>query len=182
MKYLFFLFSIVFFASCNDAKVESATSDNDSANKSTVNLPYQPVYAADWKIGNEKNVETALRVWKAWDDGNLAAAKDAFADTLTMVLADGHTISGQIDTMLAMGQSERAKFSQVQSRVITYIPVKSDKMNEEWVSIWGVEVNTSKSGKVDSMGLQESYRFNKDGKIDLSRQYRMILSPPANMQ
>jgi hypothetical protein len=44
-------------------------------------------------------------------------------------------------------------------------------MNENWVSIYGTEYTTIKN-KVDSADLQENWRFNKDGKINMMHQYK----------
>ena len=56
-------------------------------------------------------------------------------------------------------------------------PVKSTDKNEDWVCIWGTEVNTDKKGKTDSVHLQETWRFNKDGKIDLLYQHSRVAKP-----
>jgi len=50
--------------------------------------------------------------------------------------------------------------------------------NDHWVLIWGVETDTHKDGKVDSVGLQETWRFNQDGKANYLIQYRKGLVPP----
>jgi len=56
-------------------------------------------------------------------------------------------------------------FTTIKSTVTAILPVKSTDKNEHWVSIWGSEISTDKKGKIDSVSLQESWRFNKDGKI-----------------
>ena len=55
---------------------------------------------------------------------------------------------------------------------------KSVDKNEHWALIWGKEVDTDKKGKVDSSYLQETWRFNNDGKDDLMFQYRQAATPP----
>jgi len=56
--------------------------------------------------------------------------------------------------------------------------VKSTDRNEHWVLIWGTETDTYKNGKVDSTELQETWRFNQDGKANLVLQYNKPASPP----
>jgi hypothetical protein len=49
--------------------------------------------------------------------------------------------------------------------------VKSTDKNEHWVLIWGMEKDTHKNGKTDSVELQETWRFNAAGKADLLYQF-----------
>jgi hypothetical protein len=56
--------------------------------------------------------------------------------------------------------------------------VKSTDKNEDWVLIWGMETDTHKNGKIDSVNLQETWRINKDGKADLLMQYMRPAAPP----
>lgn len=53
------------------------------------------------------------------------------------------------------------------STVNAIMPVKSNDKNENWALIWCKEVDTDKGGKIDSFYLQETWRFNKDGKANL---------------
>ena len=56
--------------------------------------------------------------------------------------------------------------------------IESIDKNENWVCVWGMETDTDKKGKVDSSYLQETWRFNKDGKADLFYQFRAAATPP----
>jgi len=44
--------------------------------------------------------------------------------------------------------------------------------------IWGRERHAYKNRKVDSSHLQETWRFNQDGKADLVFQYKRSAAPP----
>ncbi|HLG39724.1 MAG TPA: hypothetical protein VI461_08645, partial [Chitinophagaceae bacterium] len=60
--------------------------------------------------------------------------------------------------------------------------VKSTDKDENWVTIWGTEIQTDMKGKVDTVSLQETWRFNKAGKVDLMFQAArkgMLPPPPA---
>ncbi|MDE3125689.1 MAG: hypothetical protein KGK14_09260, partial [Bacteroidota bacterium] len=57
-------------------------------------------------------------------------------------------------------------------------PIKSIDKNENWALIWGKEVDTYKNGKKDSTHIQETWRFNKDGKADLFYQFKAAAAPP----
>jgi hypothetical protein len=69
-------------------------------------------------------------------------------------------------------------YAKVQSSVAVFIPLKATDKNENWVTIWGKEVNTDKKGKMDSTELQETWRLNSNGKIDLLYQYAAAAAPP----
>jgi hypothetical protein len=52
--------------------------------------------------------------------------------------------------------------------------------DENWVAIWGSEIQTDMKGKVDTVSLQETWRFNKAGKVDFMFQAeRKGMLPPA---
>jgi hypothetical protein len=58
--------------------------------------------------------------------------------------------------------------------------VKSTDKDENWVAIWGTEIQDNMNGKVDSVSIQETWRFNKAGKVDFMFQAirKGILPPP----
>ncbi len=95
-----------------------------------------------------------------------------------LFLLPGNPGTGSTDSTLAGAQLFRNTFAAVKSTVHAYMPLKSTDKNDNWVCIWGTEVSTDKQGKVDSVGLQETWRFNKDGKIDLLYQFGRALVPP----
>ena len=54
----------------------------------------------------------------------------------------------------------------------------TDKI-ENWDGLWGTEITTDKKGKVDTASLQETWRFNKAGKVDFMFQaIRKGMLPP----
>jgi hypothetical protein len=62
-------------------------------------------------------------------------------------------------------------FSALVSRVDAVMSLKSTDKNEDWVGVWGTEIHTETNKKPDSVRLHETWRFNKDGKIDYMQQY-----------
>jgi hypothetical protein len=131
-------------------------------------------------MGDAKNAEALLAVWKSWDDGNLQTSRKLFADTAHFYMRDGSEMHGPADSTMAGAQAFRNMFTSVKSTVHAYMPLKSTDKGDNWVCIWGTEVSTDKQGKTDSIGLQETWRFNKDGKIDLLYQFGRSLVPPAS--
>ena len=132
---------------------------------------YTPVYSASFSIGDVKNAETVLALYKIWDGGDLESSKSIFADSVSFYLADGSMVAGRRDTAVASMQAYRNGFSEVKNEVHAVFPVKSADKNENWVCIWATEYSTDKKGKKDSTQLQETWRFDNDGKINLVYQF-----------
>ncbi len=182
-----FLVAIVMLAciSCNsDKKAEGEgkeTEKKETVSATPMNMSgYTPSYSASFEMGDPKKAEMVLALWKDFDNGDLSVSKNNFADSLFIYTSDGTAITGPRDSVVASVQGWRNMFSSVKSTVHAVMPVKSTDKNENWVLVWGTEVHTDKkSGKTDSVQLQETWRFKGD-KIDLLYQYmRPALLTPA---
>jgi hypothetical protein len=182
MKLPLLLAPLVFLAACNStapaSTADSAKVVNDSASTvKAIQSPYDIMYSSKFVIDDPKNAESLLALWKAYDNGNLSAGKDLMADTLEFHMATGLMIRGSRDSIIAAMQSVRNSFSAAAERVNAIMAVKSTDKNEHWALIWGIEKDTHKNGKVDSVYLQETWRFNQDGKADLLYQFSQAAAP-----
>jgi len=182
MKKLFFIVAAATIAACNSnnqsGSTESTMSSSTDSSSQKINSPYPVQYSSDFAMDNPKNAETVLALWKAWDNGDLLSGKDMFADTVELHFANGAILRASRDSALATAQNARKSVGTAVSTVDAIIPVKSKDKNQDWALIWGKEVDTDNSGKVDSFYLQETWRFNKDGKADVLYQYRAAANPP----
>jgi len=185
MKKILAIASLAMLAACNSP--ESAKTDDamktsaDSAVQVQVpdiTSPYKIGYSSKFVIDDPKNAETLLTLWKDWDNGNLGAHKEIFADSVEMHFADGSMMHSSRDSIIAAAQSYRSSFATAVSSVDAVMAVKSTDKDENWALIWGKEIDTDKKGKVDSFYLQETWRFNKAGKADLMFQYKQAGNPP----
>lgn len=132
---------------------------------------YTPTYSASFAMGNPEYAGIVLSLWRTWENGDLSAIKSSFADSVTFFGADGSLIAGPVDKALGSMQSYRDMFSSIETKIHAIFPTKSTDMNEDWVCVWGIEYQTDKKGKLDSVQLQETWRFDKNGKVDLMYQY-----------
>ena len=176
MNKIFFLLLSSSLIACssgeNKTKVESmATNSSDSAKKETVTYPYNIEYSSSFEIGDQRQAKTILDLWKDWDNATLLNSKDHFADSVEMHFADGNMMHTTRDSMMATAQKIRDQYSKVASSISAVIPLKATDKNENWVAVWGKEIDTHKDGKVDSFYLQEVWRFNNEGKVNLLYQY-----------
>lgn len=182
MKQIFIIAIAICIIACNNAEKttsEETKSDSTKATGISNTSGYTSTYSSSFEMGDAKNAESVLALWKDWDNGDLQPSKMRFADSVNFYTADGSLIGGPRDSTVANAQNYRNMFSSVKSTVHAVFPVKSTDKNEDWVCIWGTEVNTDKKGKTDSVHLQETWRFNKDGKIDLIYQYSRVAKPPT---
>jgi len=129
-------------------------------------------------MDDPKNAESLLAIWKAYDNGDLSVTKDLFGDSIEANMGNGAIMRTSRDSTLAMVQAFRNSLKNSVSQVDAIMAVKSIDRNEHWALIWGTETDTYKNGKIDSTYLQETWRFNKDGKADLMYQYRRPATPP----
>ena len=185
MKKIFIIASLAVVAACNNsgdkAKVDSMSTDTTATATTTmpaINSPYPITYSSKWEMGDPKNAETVLNIWKDWDNGNLINSKSSFADTVELHFSDGSMVRAARDSALAMGQADRDRYASFTSTVDVVTSLKSTDKNENWALIWGEERLTDKKGKKDSSALHEAWRLNKDGKADRVFQFRAKLTPP----
>lgn len=181
MQKIFIAAMAVIIYSCNSAEKETPKEEVKEVAAATAAITnfsgYTPTYSSSFEMGNSKNAESILALYKDWDNGNLDPTKGAFADSVSFFLNDGSMVMGKRDTAVAAMQNYRNMFSAIKNTVHAVFPVRTTDKNEDWVCIWATEVFTDKKGKVDSIQLQETWRFNKEGKIDLLYQY--AAKPPA---
>src|SRR6478736_5481107 len=154
------LFACLFIlVSCNSnqsAQTEAAKPAPDSVAVQNINSPYAIGYSSKFVMGNPKYAENVLALWKDYDNGNLSAHKELFADSVQAMLGNGAMMHTTRDSLIAGVQKHRNMFSSAVDRVDAVTALKSTDKNEDWVLIWGTEIDTHKDGKVDSVDLQET--------------------------
>ena len=197
MKKISIVGLIAILAACNNssdkAKVDSMNADSTAAATTTatmmpaINSPYPVVYSSKFEIGDPKHAETVLNLWKDWDNNNLANGKNSFADTVTFYFSDGSMMHASRDSAIAMAQKMRDGQASITSTIDAVVSLKSlmnnaspkpEDQNENWALVWGEERITDKKGRKDSSAIQETWRLNKDGKVDLVYQFRKKITPP----
>jgi hypothetical protein len=180
MRKLFLFAAVAALAACNNDKVASMKSPESDTSKmaADVNYAYTATYSSKFEIGNTANTKKLLEIWKDWDNGNLMNHKDYYADTVEMRFADGSVARKNRDSILAMASQYRNSFSAVRSEVDALMPTRSIDKKEDWACVWGREYRTNKNGTIDSSHLQESWRFDSTGKVNLMLQYARSAVPP----
>ena len=174
-KFPFFV-AITFLAACNSStdksKMETPKSaDSTMPKQESLSYPYTADYSSDFEIGDAKNAQTLLALYKDWDNNTLDNSKSYFADVDTMIFANGSMFAGSRDSMIVMAKKSRGQFTTVVDSIHAWIPLRSKDKKEDWVVIWTREISTNSKGIKAVNELQETWRFDKNGKINLVYQY-----------
>jgi len=175
MKKLLIVTALSAFIACNSDKEGAVAESKPMAD---ITYPYDITYSSKFEMADPKFGQTILQIWKDWDNGNLSNGKESFADSVEMHFSDGSMIHSVRDSVLAAGQYYRDLFTSAVSQVNALTSLRSTDKNENWALVWGKETDIDKMGKVDSFYLQETWRFNKDGKVDLLYQFKAAAAPP----
>ncbi len=173
MKKFFIAGVVAALAACNsnEKSKEETTKMGDTKDQANLNYPYTPGYSSKFEIGDPKNALTILNLYKDWDNNTLDNSKNSWADTDSLYLSDGSLMAGGRDYILAQAKRIRNTMGTVQDKVAGWVSLRSTDKNENWVLVYTNEIKTAADGKKDSTFLQETWRFNKDGKVDLVYQY-----------
>lgn len=156
---------------CNDAAEEkNQKSDSTAVSNEAVSYVSPVAYSSDFEIGNSKQAQIVVSLWKDFDDNNLQNGKEAFADSVTLELP-GMRMQTTRDSAIAATTAYRSQYTSMTSTVEAVLPTKARNRGEDWVAIWGMEKKTDKAGKTDSVRIHEIWRFIKDGKIDYMAQF-----------
>ena len=137
--------------------------------------PYTARYSSNFVMGNPAYSKMVVDMWKDWDD-NAFERHDYYADSLMMVLPDGTVMRGKAAN-LEGAKKFRGTLKSSNSTIEAMLPLRSADKNEDWVAIWGTETNTWADGKVEKRDIHEMWRFNKDGKVNLIRQFQAKHTP-----
>ena len=185
MRKIFISVFTVSLLSCTDSTTKTddtlTASAELKANTPSNMYGFTPTYSASFVMDSPKNTETVLALWRDWNDGDLSKSRVHFADSVSLFMADGTSMSGPTDTIMKNMQNFRSSFKSMDAIVDAIFATKSTDKDENWVAIWGVEMPTDMNGKKDTVSIQETWRFNKAGKVDLMFQAtrKGMLPPPT---
>ncbi|WP_336514593.1 hypothetical protein [Pollutibacter soli] len=184
MKKILSAILVIAILSCNNSNTapeEKAVPAAEVKSSTPANLHgFNIDYSASFEMDSAANVETVLALWREFVDGDLSKSSPHFADTVSFFFADGSMAMGAKDKLIKEMQQYRNSIKKVETKVEAVMGVKSTDKNEHWVSIWGVDFRTDDKGKTDTVSLQETWGFNKDGKVTMmfQAQRKGMLPPP----
>ncbi|MBS0030862.1 hypothetical protein ACTJJ0_28170 [Chitinophaga sp. 22321] len=176
MKKMYLVAVVAFLAACASNTNKSApeavkTADSVSPKQESLTYPYTAEYSSDFEIGDPKKAQVILELYQNWDKNTLDNSKSSFAENDTMIFADGFMFAGNRDSLFVVAKKKRGMMGTVVDSIHAWIPLRSKDKKEDWVTVWTREVCTDAKGKKTVNELQETWRFDENGKINLMYQY-----------
>ena len=170
MKKPFFAISIILlFSACQNQSVEkkSISSVSDS-----LSFPFIATYSSDFEPGDQKFAVIVLNGIKNYDRNEFEKSTDAFADSVDFDVPGGPVFHGTREEVVARISNYRKTLVSSESNIEAWVVLRPKAKDETWVHVWGKEVDQLQGGKKDSVNFNETWRFNKEGKSILLRQYQ----------
>lgn len=181
MKKLLFILGLpLCFVACNSSSTtapEASAPAKDSVTAAPVNLPYTAAYSSNFVPGKASDVELVLRNYKDWETGDLKDMATTYGDTLEMVFSSGYVMHGGTDSLMKDAKKFRDSLSSVKLTFDAWIANHSVDKNEDWVNVWYKEIDTYKTGKIDSAYYQDD-NLIKNGKIAWTSSHKQDFPKP----
>ena len=162
----------VFFIACNN-KEEAKT----EGIKSSVKLPYEAQYSTDFNNNvSDADLLTVLNSYKYWETGDMKGLRSTMADSITVHGADGFRFNGVTDSLFKIWTAFRNdSLSSVAITMEVWLKNHNNKDSTDYINVWYKEIDTYKSGKVDSANWEDDNAM-KNGKIVWYSQHRQLLA------
>jgi len=160
-----FLFSILTLTTtiigCN-SKDETKSGDTTS---STISLPYKASYTSDF---SDKVSDSALLLvlnsYKYWESGDLKSLRGTMGDSMSVDGNDKFHFNGLSDSLMHPWTISRDSLSSVVITMDAWVKIHSNKDSADFINAWYKEIDTYKTGKVDSANYSDVNQV-KNGKL-----------------
>ena len=143
-------------------------------------MPY-PMHSAyeNWQPGDPQHAVTVMKSLKAFQNGNINGAIEAFGDSVRVGF-DNFQAKLSKDSLKATLTQSRAMSSTITIKMDDWESVISADKKSEWVTLWYKEIHTDKKGNVDSMGVVDDCKI-MNGKIVVLDEKTQKLGPAKKM-
>jgi hypothetical protein len=159
-KILGFFAVTALLVACN-TKDEAKTKSSSSSLK----MPYEAGYATEFTNDvSDSALLNVLNSYKAWENGDMQALRATMDDSAYVRGADGFRFEGLTDSLMPKWKSFRDSLSSVVIKMDVWLKNHSVKDSADYINVWYKEIDTYKSGKVDSAYYQDDNGLKK-GKI-----------------
>ena len=142
-------------------------------------LPFTPNYSSKIQIVNPEHVRIILNFWKDWDNNTMENSNEKFDDSIMVLLSNGRFIQGK-SNLISTRSAAREAIQTVKSTVDVWVPLHITDKDEWLVALWGSQNITRKDGSKVTQLIQEIWRINKAGKVNMIRQYTGM--PPGTVK
>lgn len=174
MRKIFACLSLaVFLAACNNEKEK--TEIVSDAKTSAPDLPYKASYSSSFSTDvSDADLKTVMNSYKFWADGDMTGLASTMGDSVTVEFTSGDHFSGTNADLMKRWSTYRDSLSSVTIDMEAWQKMYATDKKEGYIITWYKEIDTYKSGKVDS-AMYHDINQVKDGKISWYSQYKRPL-------
>lgn len=148
----------VLIVACNNKEETKTTA-------STIKLPYEAGYATDFTNNvSDSDLLLTLNSYKYWETGDLKALRTTMGDSVSVNDASGFKFHGLSDSLMKTWTVSRDSFSSVVIKMDVWLKNHAVKDSSDFINVWYKEIDTYKTGKVDSAYYEDDNGL-KNGKI-----------------
>lgn len=132
---------------------------------SSIQLPYTATYTTDFNNNvSDSDLLVVLNSYKYWETNDMNAIRSTMGDSMMVDGADGFKFSGPTDSLMKDWKTMRDSLSSVKITMDVWLKNHSLKDGYDYINVWYKEIDTYKSGKVDSANYEDDNGI-KNGKI-----------------
>ena len=170
--FLIILVSAALFVACDNKDTKTKT---DKSTTSSIKLPYEASYSTDFTNDvPDSSLLLALNTYKYWEAGDMKGLRSTMGDSMYVNAADGMKFRGLTDSLMPVWTKLRDSISSVKITMDVWLKSHSVKDSIDYINTWYKEIDTYKSGKVDSANYEDDNGF-KNGKIIWYSSHKQIL-------
>ncbi len=177
MKRIFFSVAAFtwFFVACNnksETKPESSAVTETPSGTSTVELPYKPTYPTDFNTDvSDANLLLALNTYKYWEKADMKSLRTTMGDSMAVNGWSGFVFNGRTDSLMKTWELSRDSLSSVAITMDAWAKLHDKKDSSDYITTWYKEIDTYKTGKVDSANYADINQV-RHGKMVWYSSYR----------
>lgn len=148
---------------CNNK--EASTTVSSASDTSSITYPYQAGYTTEFTNNvSDADLLLVLNSYKYWENGDLKALRATMGDSMAVDGADGFKFNGLTDSLMGTWQKSRDSLSSVVIKMDVWLKNHSVKDSADYVNVWYKQIDTYKTGRVDSANYSDVNAI-KNGKI-----------------
>jgi hypothetical protein len=152
-------------------KTETTVAPAETA-KSTVTMPYTATYSSTFTSDvSDEDLKNVLDSYVYWENGDMKALSAVMGDSIFFENHAGVQKTYSNADLMKVWQKSRDSLSNVKIRMVAWQKLKSDK-GHKFILTWYDEIDTYKTGKVDSVVMHDINTIDSVGKIVRYSQYR----------
>ena len=160
-KYISGIILLMVFAACNNKE----ESKSEGTATSSVKLPYEAGYTTEFnnKV-SDSSLLLVLNSYKYWETGDVQALRGTMGDSMEVQGADGFRFKGGTDSLMKIWTATRDSLASVVITMEVWLKNHSLKDSMDYINVWYKEIDTYKSGRVDSANYEDDNAV-RNGKI-----------------